>query len=191
MQGLQSLYLISATENHLGYCALFSKLPHELVPASCKKHLICDFYEPEILGHTLYILYSCCCDSNLYMFISHICDISVFANSSELPQQAELSRNSKLLSERVVLLVVIALLAAAVIALCVTCERYNFNFNLRNSKIYMSFSLLLTDFFFFVLYFLNQHLSIDITEREETNREVSMWNSKAAMLDQSWIFSDI
>ncbi|XP_031596590.2 hepatic lectin-like isoform X2 [Oreochromis aureus] len=38
----------------------------------------------------------------------------------ELPQQAELSRNSKLLSERAVLLVVIALLAAAVIALCVT-----------------------------------------------------------------------
>uniref|UniRef100_A0A669BZ50 Hepatic lectin n=1 Tax=Oreochromis niloticus TaxID=8128 RepID=A0A669BZ50_ORENI len=38
----------------------------------------------------------------------------------ELPQQAELSRKSKLLSERAVLLVVIALLAAAVIALCVT-----------------------------------------------------------------------
>ncbi|XP_014186674.2 CD209 antigen-like protein A isoform X1 [Haplochromis burtoni] len=38
----------------------------------------------------------------------------------ELPQQAELSGHSKLLSERVVLLVVIALLAAAVIALCVT-----------------------------------------------------------------------
>ncbi|XP_065326508.1 hepatic lectin-like [Pelmatolapia mariae] len=38
----------------------------------------------------------------------------------ELPQQAELSRKSKLLSERLVLLVVIALLAAAVIALCVT-----------------------------------------------------------------------
>uniref|UniRef100_A0A669DRA3 Hepatic lectin n=1 Tax=Oreochromis niloticus TaxID=8128 RepID=A0A669DRA3_ORENI len=85
------------------------------------------------------------------MFISHIWDISVFANSSELPQQAELSRKSKLLSERAVLLVVIALLAAAVIALCVTRECYNFNFNLRNSKIYMSFSLLLTDFFFFCL----------------------------------------
>ncbi|XP_039876060.1 killer cell lectin-like receptor subfamily B member 1B allele B isoform X2 [Simochromis diagramma] len=52
----------------------------------------------------------------------------------ELPQQAELSRHSKLLSERVVLLVVIALLAAAVIALCVTSFKQGHHREGRNKQ---------------------------------------------------------
>lgn len=75
------------------------------------------------------IMRSYCCIKNLYIFmlICHILVICVTFECLEASQQTVKSTRSKVTPERVALLVLSALLAAAVVALCVTSECAQFS----------------------------------------------------------------